>query len=492
VGVASNPDVAPALVVGFDLDMTLIDSRPGVEATWTAFSRETGVYVDASLAAGRLGPPLSEEMRQWAEPDRVDDLVQVYRGLYPAHALDAIRAMPGVAASLAAVRALGGRTVLVTAKLAAHARSHVDRLGLDIDEVVGDRWGHDKGEALADHGATIYVGDHVHDVAGARAAGAVAVAVATGPCSADELVAAGADVVLASLTEFPAWVAEYILQQRLDALTRRLRDLGSVAVAFSGGADSAFLLAAAVRALGADQVVAATGLSDSLPDAELEPAEAFCRDLGVRLVRPRTHEMERAGYRANSGQRCYFCKAELVETLTEVARSHGVATVVTGTNADDAVAGFRPGIRAAAERGAATPLLDAGLTKAQVREASRRWGLPTADKPAAACLSSRIAYGIEVSPARLARVERAEVAIRASLTAAGYRPLDLRVRDLGDAARIELDKDLVDLLDGDPLADTLVANVVAAGFDHAEIDPRGFRSGSMNDALRAEAADSVR
>jgi pyridinium-3,5-biscarboxylic acid mononucleotide sulfurtransferase len=492
VGGASQPAVARELVVGFDLDMTLIDSRPGVEATWHAFSRETGVYVDAGLAAGRLGPPLADEMRQWVQPDRVDELVQVYRGLYAAHALDAIHPMPGVAAALAAVRALGGRTVLVTAKLEAHARSHVDRLGLDIDEVVGDRWGHDKGRALADHGATVYVGDHVHDIAGARAADAVAVAVATGPCSADELAAAGADVVLEDLTEFPGWLAEYVLQQRLDALTRRLHELGSVVVAFSGGADSAFLLAAAVGSLGADRVVAATGLSESLPDAELAPAEAFCRDLGVRLVRPRTHEMERAGYRANSGRRCYFCKAELVETLTEVARSHGIATVATGTNADDAVAGFRPGIQAAAERGAATPLLDAGLTKAQVREASRRWGLPTADKPAAACLSSRIAYGIEVSPARLARVERAEVAVRATLAAAGHRPCDLRVRDLGDAARVELDKDLVDLLDGAPLADVVVADVVAAGFQQAEIDPRGFRSGSMNDALRAGAAHSVR
>jgi pyridinium-3,5-biscarboxylic acid mononucleotide sulfurtransferase len=491
VGAASDRGIAP-LVVGFDLDMTLIDSRPGVRATWAAFTRVTGIHVDPDLAAARLGPPLTTELRHWTDDAHLDELVEVYRSLYPDHALDVVGVLPGVVEALAAVRALGGRNVLVTAKLTAHARSHVERLGLDIDEIIGDRWGHGKGEALADHAATVYVGDHVHDVVGARAAGAVAVAVASGPCSADELTEAGADVVLADLTEFPGWLEEHVLRARLDALTHRLLELGSVVVAFSGGADSAFLLAAAVRTLGPEHVLAATGLSESLPDAELDPAEELCRHLGVRLVRPRTHEMERAGYRANSGERCYFCKAELIEILTDVARSHGLAAVATGTNADDAVAGFRPGIRAAAERGAATPLLDAGLTKAQVREASRRWGLPTADKPAAACLSSRIAYGIEVSPARLARVERAEEAVRATLSAAGHPPADIRVRDLGDAARVELDRDLVDLLGAGPLADVVVAHVVAAGFDRVEIDPRGFRSGSMNEALRTEGDDRSR
>ena len=123
--------------------------------------------------------------------------------------------------------------------------------------------------------------------------------------------------------------------------------------------------------------------------------------------------MEREGYRANAGDRCAFCKAELLDVLGPLAAEHGYAAVATGTNADDARAGFRPGIAAASERGAVTPLLDAGLTKDQVRAASRDWGLPTWDKPAAACLSSRVAYGIEITPARLARVERAEAALRA-------------------------------------------------------------------------------
>ncbi|MEP9382679.1 ATP-dependent sacrificial sulfur transferase LarE [Nocardioides sp. KR10-350] len=272
---------------------------------------------------------------------------------------------------------------------------------------------------------------------------------------------------------------EHLLTTRLAALEADLTERGSVLVAYSGGADSAFLLAAAVRALGADSVAAATGYSHSLPMAERDPAAAFARDLGVRLLTPRTHEMEREGYRANGPDRCFFCKAELLDTLVPLAAELGLAHVATGTNADDARAGFRPGIRAAAERGAIAPLRDAGLTKAEVREASRRWGLPTWDKPAAACLSSRVAYGVEVSPGRLARVERAESAVRALLADSGLR--DLRVRDLGDRASVELDRDLLPLDAG--LEERVVGAVVVAGFPAAAVDPRGFRSGSMNEAL---------
>ena len=159
--------------------------------------------------------------------------------------------------------------------------------------------------------------------------------------------------------------------------------------------------------------------------------------------------------------------------------------MATGTNADDAVAGFRPGIRAAAERGAITPLRDAGLTKEQVREASRRWELPTWDKPAAACLSSRVAYGIEVTPFRLARVERAEAACRRTLADAGIPLRDLRVRDLGEHASVEVDAALLlhHLAPGTAAADALLDAVRRSGFDAVELDPRGFRSGSMNEAL---------
>jgi uncharacterized protein len=194
--------------------------------------------------------------------------------------------------------------------------------------------------------------------------------------------------------------------------------------------------------------------------------------------------MEREGYRANAGDRCYFCKAELVEVLAPIARELGLAAVATGTNADDVVAGFRPGIRAASERGAMTPLLDAGLTKAQVRAASRQWGLRTWDKPAAACLSSRIAYGIEVTPQRLARVERAEVAVRAALTAAGVEVTELRVRDLGVSASVELDAGCLAKVSSDESAWSAVVTAVrSAGFGDVVIDPAGFRSGSMNELL---------
>jgi pyridinium-3,5-biscarboxylic acid mononucleotide sulfurtransferase len=271
----------------------------------------------------------------------------------------------------------------------------------------------------------------------------------------------------------------HLLAARLADLESRLRRHGRVVVAFSGGADSAFLLAAAVRALGADNVVAATAVSGSLPGAELAAARDFAADLGVRHLTPDTHEMEREGYRANAGDRCYFCKAELLDVLGPAAEREG-AVVATGTNADDAVAGFRPGIRAAAERGAVAPLRDAGLTKAQVREASRRWRLRTWDKPAAACLSSRIAYGVEVTPHRLARVERAESALRDWLHRNGVPVRDLRVRDLGDLARVEVDASMVERLQQ---ADAALAVVRAAGFAEVEVDRRGFRSGSMNDLL---------
>jgi uncharacterized protein len=152
--------------------------------------------------------------------------------------------------------------------------------------------------------------------------------------------------------------------------------------------------------------------------------------------------------------------------------------VATGTNADDARAGFRPGIAAAAERGALTPLLDVGLTKAQIREASRRWGLETWDKPAAACLSSRVAFGVPVTAERLARIEQAEGAARAAFAEAGVPVRDLRVRDLGDWARLEVDQVLVDQVN------TGVLNAIRdAGFDEVEVDPLGFRSGSMNELL---------
>ncbi len=269
------------------------------------------------------------------------------------------------------------------------------------------------------------------------------------------------------------------LDDRLAALDAQLRQLPGVLVAFSGGVDSGMLLAAAVRALGAERVVAATAVSPSLASGEREAAATFGASLGVRHEFPRTDELSRAGYRANAGDRCAFCKTELVDVLAPLAASLGIADVVTGTNADDLKAGFRPGIRAAAERGAQAPLARAGLTKDDVRAAARRWGLPLADKPAAACLASRIAYGVPVSAEGLARVEAAEVALRAALADAGIPVRDLRVRDMGhDVARVEVDAARV----GDVAARPALLSAIS-GFAAVELDPRGFRSGSMNELL---------
>lgn len=470
---------AAPLVVGFDLDMTLIDTAPGFREVLTALGVELGVEFPVEEMTARLGPPLDLLLEPYLAADAIAPAGDRFRALYPDHAITGTPALGGAHEAIAAVRRHRGRVVVVTGKYPANAQLHLDHLAFDVDHLEGWVWGVGKADVLRREGASIYVGDHVHDVEGALAAGALSVSVLTGGCTREELIAAGTHVVLDSLDEFPAWLDEHLLELRLEALAADLCERGSVLVAYSGGADSAFLLAAAVRALGPERVAAATGYSHSLPEVERDPAREFARSLGVEVLTPRTREMEREGYRANGADRCYFCKAELIEVLAPLAAEHGLAHVATGTNADDAVAGFRPGIRAAAERGAVTPLRDAGLTKAQVREASRRWGLPTWDKPAAACLSSRVAYGVEVTPFRLGRVERAEAAARAALAGTGL--VDLRVRDLGDRASVEVDAGLLPL---DPEVEAqLLSGVRDAGFASAAVDPRGFRSGSMNEAL---------
>ncbi|MCX5049054.1 MULTISPECIES: HAD family hydrolase [unclassified Streptomyces] len=200
---------APALTVGFDLDMTLIDSRPGIRACYQALAERTGTYIDADLAVTRLGPPLAEELINWFPEDQVVEMSDLYRSMYPAFAIASTPAMPGAPEAIDAVRAAGGRAIVVTAKYEPNAKLHLEHLGIHPDEVVGDLWAEQKAEALREHGAGIYVGDHIGDVRGARKADALSVAVATGPCSAEELSTAGADVVLGDLMEFPGWLADY-------------------------------------------------------------------------------------------------------------------------------------------------------------------------------------------------------------------------------------------------------------------------------------------
>ncbi|MFJ8645881.1 HAD family hydrolase [Streptomyces sp. NPDC093546] len=202
-------DAHAPLTVGFDLDMTLIDSRPGIHAAYRALSAETGVWIDADLAVTRLGPPLEQELAHWFPADRIQEMGDRYRALYPAYAIEPTRAMPGARDAIQAVRAAGGRAVVVTAKHEPNAKLHLSHLGIEPDAVVGWLWAEAKAEALREHGASVYVGDHTGDVRGARTAGALAVSVPTGPCDAEELRAVGADVVLDDLTAFPAWWEAY-------------------------------------------------------------------------------------------------------------------------------------------------------------------------------------------------------------------------------------------------------------------------------------------
>jgi phosphoglycolate phosphatase len=197
------------VVVGFDLDMTLIDSRPGIAETLRAISEETGVAIDADLVVSRLGPMLEDEMAEWFPADEVLAVSDRYRELYADLGIPGTFLLPGALDAVAAVRRVGGRSVIVTAKYEPNAHLCLAHVGLEVDAVVGWRHGPGKAEALTEHGAAIYVGDTPPDVHGARAAGAVAVGVTTGPHDRSALLDAGADVVFESLTQFPQWFRQW-------------------------------------------------------------------------------------------------------------------------------------------------------------------------------------------------------------------------------------------------------------------------------------------
>ena len=261
----------------------------------------------------------------------------------------------------------------------------------------------------------------------------------------------------------------------LDALRERLQELGRVVVAFSGGADSALLAHVAHTSLGPDRCLVVTAVSPSLAGAERDDCAALAAEWGLRWVEVETSEMEDAAYRLNDGDRCFHCKSALMDVVGPLAEAEGAgATVVLGVNLDD-LGDHRPGQRAAAEAGAAFPFVDAGFTKAMVREASRSLGLRTWDKPAAACLASRVPYGTTVSVSVLSRVERAEGALRAL----GLR--ELRVRHYDDTARLEVP--LADLAAVLERRAEVVAAVRGAGYRYVTLDLEGLRSGNLNQAL---------
>lgn len=204
-------ELVAAFTVGFDLDMTLIDPRPGMVAVIKALGDETGLALDAEHFASHLGPPLEIGLREAGAPeDRIPAMIPRFRELYPDLVVPQTLAFPGAEAALRVVHELGGRTLVVTGKYAPNALLHVETLGFEVDDLVGQLWAAGKAQTLLDHNAFAYVGDHVGDVVGALAAGAVPVCVTTGPCSRDELVEAGAAVVFSSLEEFPAWLTTYV------------------------------------------------------------------------------------------------------------------------------------------------------------------------------------------------------------------------------------------------------------------------------------------
>ncbi|HEU4402732.1 MAG TPA: ATP-dependent sacrificial sulfur transferase LarE [Candidatus Polarisedimenticolia bacterium] len=264
------------------------------------------------------------------------------------------------------------------------------------------------------------------------------------------------------------------------SLRRILAEVGDCLVAFSGGVDSTFLLKVAHDVLG-DRVTAVTAVSPSLPRAEREEAEALARLIGAPHLLVESHEIDDPRYVRNDAERCYFCKAELFRVLRSIGREAGGRTLLYGAIPDD-LGDERPGMRAAAEAGARAPLLEAGLTKEMIRLLSRRLGLPTWDKPAMACLSSRIPRFTPVTPASLGLVERAEAAARAL----GYRLV--RVRLQGGDARVELDASGLARCSEPEARARLLEAVRASGFDAVSIDPLGYRPKGRAPALSPQGA----
>ena len=267
----------------------------------------------------------------------------------------------------------------------------------------------------------------------------------------------------------------------IDALTERIAKLDGAIVAFSGGVDSSLVAAIAARALG-DRALAVTAVSPALATGELDGARTVAVTVGIAHETITTDELARPGYVENGGDRCYHCKTELYDSLAHIAHERGYAAVLSGANADD-IGDWRPGLRAASEHGVIHPLLEAGVTKEQVRTMATALGVPSAHKPASPCLASRLPYGTPVTPDALAQIDRAEQ---------GVKQLglpELRVRHYGDLGRLELAAPALERVKTDPhLREAARDAIRAAGYHRAVIAPKPLRSGSLNDALRPAEA----
>jgi len=269
-----------------------------------------------------------------------------------------------------------------------------------------------------------------------------------------------------------------VLSLKYDRLRNRIKNLGSALVAYSGGVDSTLLAFTSTVVLG-DGCLAVLAISDVHPQREIDDARATAAELSLKLIEVETYELTDPRFSANPADRCYYCKAEMFSLLRHVADARGIKWVLDGTNADDA-SDHRPGRRAAREYGVVSPLLEVGLHKAEVRELSQQLGLPTWDRPSAACLASRFPYGTPITDEALGRVARAEESLRSL----GIR--QFRVRAHGDVARLEVEPEEMDR--AWELRDQVTAAVKAAGFMFVAQDLEGFRSGSMNAMLGAEPA----
>jgi pyridinium-3,5-biscarboxylic acid mononucleotide sulfurtransferase len=270
------------------------------------------------------------------------------------------------------------------------------------------------------------------------------------------------------------------LDEKENLLLSGLAEIPSIVVALSGGADSAYLAWAAHRALG-NRALSVTALSPSFAAHDREIVEQFVKKLALRHEFIETHEMENPAYRLNQPDRCYFCKDELFSVLDNLARSRGFAALAYGVNSDDTL-DFRPGHRAATEHKVLAPLLDAGLTKSEIRVLSQRAGLPTWDRPASACLASRVPYGTEVTPERLALIERGEAALREL----GFRQFRVRIHD--NLARVEISQDEMPRALSREMATAISERLKSAGFAYVALDLQGYRQGSLNEALKLPAA----